>query len=380
MKKTALCLILLLALTGCSVTPAGDMEPPEPSAPALEDESRPTPTPDDMGKPEPTLPPEAGETRPTPPPPENAGPAARLWCEENRDRFSNAQWYAADRALWFAPYTDGTAVPAGVYYYEDATGAQTPEQIAAVLAEQAAAAGELFTAVPPVNWDGVAGLAAARGESGAKRSELSARMERIAPLYPGLGEEMWLCGWAGDGPGTDAYVMMRAGNVYRLQQDSAFGSYAVLPEVQVIPAFEQAAEACFGWMLLAGIPRDEADVRPAPEAGGSWRYFRVDYPGISSMVELRAYLKTLFSDDVVDSLLSFVPGDGTMPALYRDFDGALYVLDVDAGGSVKPALSRQIIRESDTRVVYRLSGETTADYVYERVGDVWIFTSFPFGA
>lgn len=149
----------------------------------------------------------------------------------------------------------------------------------------------------------------------------------------------------------------------------------------VLAAYRSAVEA-FWWFQVETLPLDRTDSR---EVDGR-TYYRVDYPGIDSTASLRGYLKSLFSDDLVEMLL---PYGGIQ---YIDVDGVLYGLEGGRGTDVtRGAESAQVLREGDdpNRRVVRVSVEVvdpeqggavvdvlTFDFPYEKVGEKWIFTSF----
>lgn len=149
---------------------------------------------------------------------------------------------------------------------------------------------------------------------------------------------------------------------------------------EVLSAYRAAVQA-FWWFQVEPLPFDETDSR---EVDGA-TYYRVDYPGIDSTVSLRGYLKSLFSDDLVEKLL---PYDGTQ---YVDIDGVLYVQDGGRGTDItRGAETAQVLRDGDpNRCTVRVTVEVldpeqdgavvdtlTFDFPYEKVGEKWIFTDF----
>lgn len=149
---------------------------------------------------------------------------------------------------------------------------------------------------------------------------------------------------------------------------------------EVLEAYRLAQEA-FSWFQVAPVTFDPEDSR---EVDGVL-YYRVDYPGINSLSTLRGYLKSLFSDALVDDLL---PYDGTQ---YIDIDGVLYVQDGGRGTDIYRGTEyTQVMREDNpNRLVVRatvevvdpeqngaVTGSETYDFPYEKVGDRWIFTDF----
>ena len=113
-KRAALLTILLLVLlAGCRTQPAGETgqpEPPESTKPAVtpEQTASPMPTeeePEETSYVEETTLPSPTESQP---PAETGAPETRALAEELWDKYpdslSNSQWYALDRAYWFADY------------------------------------------------------------------------------------------------------------------------------------------------------------------------------------------------------------------------------------------------------------------------------------
>ena len=92
---------------------------------------------------------------------------------------------------------------------------------------------------------------------------------------------------------------------------------------EILAAYQMAEEAC-GWFVLAPPELDRTEQRTV----GELTYCRVDDPRFSNLAELRGYLKTLFSDTLVDQLL---PIDGTQ---YVELDGVLYTIDGGRGADM----------------------------------------------
>lgn len=149
---------------------------------------------------------------------------------------------------------------------------------------------------------------------------------------------------------------------------------------EVLAAYRAAKEA-FTWFQVSPMTFDPEDSR---EVDGVV-YYRVDYPGINSLSTLRGYLKTLFSDALVEKLL---PYGSTQ---YIDIDNVLYVQDGGRGGNIYlGAEYTQVIRDDNpNRVVVQatvelvdpeqggaVTGTSTYRFPYEKVGERWIFTDF----
>lgn len=149
---------------------------------------------------------------------------------------------------------------------------------------------------------------------------------------------------------------------------------------EVLAAYRAAKEA-FAWFQVSPMTFDPQDSR---EVDGVV-YYRVDYPGIDSLSALRGYLKTLFSDALVEKLL---PYESTQ---YIDIDNVLYVQDGGRGSSIYlGAEYTQVLRDDNpNRVVVQatvevvdpeqegaVTGTSTYHFPYEKVGERWIFTDF----
>lgn len=149
---------------------------------------------------------------------------------------------------------------------------------------------------------------------------------------------------------------------------------------EILSAYEQATEA-YNWFVMAPPALDYTDQRTV----GEMTYYRVDDSRFSNLMELRGYLKSLFSDSLVDQML---PIDGTQ---YVELDGALYTVDGGRGSDVtKGEETIQILRDEaparytvrvtvevlDPEQDYAVTGTEDTDFLYEQVGDRWIFTTF----
>ena len=89
-----------------------------------------------------------------------------------------------------------------------------------------------------------------------------------------------------------------------------------LTDEEIQAAYFRAEEA-YGWFSLETLPCGEKT-----QTIDGWLYYPVEYPGMENLADLRAYLRGLFSEELVDALLA----SGGAHPLYQDVDGALYVL------------------------------------------------------
>ena len=367
-RIAAMGILALLLLSGCrNGTVPGESQRPSQTTPA-------TPT----AQPTLTVPPQ-----PTPSSSEPIGltaeeltTLAQTWCETYADQFAGYDAIQMSRDYWFADYSgaagqvpfrssdggDGT-----IFFLPDPEGALGPAGAAAQLLQQSAERLILVDRARMVE-DMGRRLAALEEQGPDEAAALDAFLEN-AQYTPALTEDTWYCVNVDD----TGYLLMAYQGVYRLQRMAALTEYAVAPELQVRIAFDKAGLA-HGWFGATPLPRVESDTRPGPEGSGITLY-RVDFPGISSMLELRTYLKTLFSDEIVDALCAY--------DRYVEVDGVLYLSD---GAVVLPPIlstpaTLQVRRESDSRMICQATeGESTVDFVYERVGDRWLFTQFPYPA
>ncbi|HHY77602.1 MAG TPA: hypothetical protein GX498_03720 [Clostridiales bacterium] len=141
-------------------------------------------------------------------------------------------------------------------------------------------------------------------------------------------------------------------------------------------AYEKAREA-YSWFDLTTMYSDGSS---QTEYNGNI-YVKVNQEGFESLSDLESYLHTLFSDDIVDSLLA--------TNRYIDIDGALYALPADRGTNIFAGEEHhKIIRESDKKIIYEVTvdildenfekvvDEEVYSFAYELIGDKWVFTNF----
>ena len=412
MRKQAavLAILLLLLLAGCRTQPAGETGQPMPS-----DSAKPTDTPEQTVTPTPmeeleVSPAPEGTVSPAPTdsqPPQTTGApdcralAEELW-EKYPDSLSNSQWYALDRAYWFADYVPGTSVDdrgegtdssplsqPDVYFYEDTTGDMAPEDVAAELVNVM-----LRSADPEGGWeiasqslldrDGLLDLCAeylASYTGGWEdQNRLKSWFDAWAAGIPGIGEDMWVLhpSYTGGTVTQESggwFVIMRSGSVYRMQRDDAFGVYVQQPQVQARVQFTRALEA-WGWFQGAPLTVDAG----AKTAADGREWYPVTDSRFSTVLDLRMYLKGIFSDEIAEELLSL--------DLYRDVDGVLCCAQSARTAPDLADAAVQVEQESDTRLVCRLEGTLTwsdgsrpaqavsVSFPYEKVGDKWLFTEF----
>lgn len=174
-----------------------------------------------------------------------------------------------------------------------------------------------------------------------------------------------------------AAARSRAGEITLQAAPAAEDRAADLIQDEVLLAYDRAKTA-FGWFYLTTLPSEEGGVMV-----GSQRYHPVAYPGIATLEELRTYLRSLFSQEVIGRLL---PADGIQ---YRDIDGALYVLP--SSSRPDPGKGAESVTAEETgpdawsvNVTVELLSEDGRDVIgmegysfpYENVDGRWVFTDF----
>lgn len=164
---------------------------------------------------------------------------------------------------------------------------------------------------------------------------------------------------------------------------------------EVLAAYNRAAEV-FSWYAGysdEGLALDGTDMISLPllENGGEVVMYRVTRPGLNSMDELRAYLKTIFSDEVVDGLMKDFPlgaagfADGPEGGLYCS--GAGRGSDISKGGVTVEVVwpleeepmqctIRASVELLDLNDLQTVTGTQVYEFPYQKVGEKWVFTSF----
>ena len=153
-----------------------------------------------------------------------------------------------------------------------------------------------------------------------------------------------------------------------------------LTDEEILAAYQRAEEA-YNWFVMGPPALDRSD----PRTVGELVCFPVDNPRFSTLADLRGYLKGLFSDSLVEQLL---PADS---AQFMDVDGVLCAVDAGRGADItRGGETLQVMRDGtpgrytvrvtvevlDPEQDYAVVGSEDHDFLYEQVGDRWIFTTF----
>ena len=155
----------------------------------------------------------------------------------------------------------------------------------------------------------------------------------------------------------------------------------------VLTAYREASQAT-SWFAGYGQPElDEKDQKSEGETGAV--YYRVTQTPLTTMDSLRAYLKDLFSDELVDGYLA-----SDQMTAFREFDGKLYALpagrgtDITKGGVITAVVWPQgvdvpasctvhvTVDVVDPENNFAVTGQMTYDFPYQKVGSKWVFTQF----
>ena len=152
-----------------------------------------------------------------------------------------------------------------------------------------------------------------------------------------------------------------------------------LTDEEIQAAYFRAEEA-YGWFSLETLPCGEKT-----QTIDGWLYYPVEYPGMENLADLRAYLRGLFSEELVDALLA----SGGAHPLYQDVDGTLYVLPTSrerdeskgqADIQIKPygQAGYSVIVEVDLLADggSTVTGVESYAFPYEFLEDRWVFTDF----
>ncbi len=159
---------------------------------------------------------------------------------------------------------------------------------------------------------------------------------------------------------------------------------------EVLSAYEAAREVV-GWMVESynfegyddsGLALDSTDQQTLTLTLGNGVeetlvFDRITRPGLDSLESLRGYLKELFSDEIVDDLMSF-----QVPVFVEGEEGGLYALPSQVEDWQSPGVTLAVLWPQEEapvscRVQTAAEGlEMVRESVYQKVGDKWIFTQF----
>lgn len=159
---------------------------------------------------------------------------------------------------------------------------------------------------------------------------------------------------------------------------------------EVLTAYRAAKEA-HGWMTDStsvygyddsGLALDPADQQVLTLTLGDGTeevlvFDRITRPDLDSLETLRGYLKSLFSDEIVDDLMTF-----QTQVFVEGEQGGLYALPSQVQQPQQPgvALTVQWLEEEEPvscQISALVDGEETVrQSLYQKVGDKWVFTQF----
>ena len=152
-----------------------------------------------------------------------------------------------------------------------------------------------------------------------------------------------------------------------------------LTEEEILSAYDRAV-AAYEWF----------DLTPLPTTGETRSmngrlYYRVDYPGLENVEDLRVYLRGLFSEEVVERLLDV---NGEHPP-YLDIDGGLYGFlrgrerdpyagevrtEVEQDSNTAYSVTVAVDLLDNDRIT--VTGMESYVFSYEQVDGRWVFTNF----
>ena len=145
-------------------------------------------------------------------------------------------------------------------------------------------------------------------------------------------------------------------------------------------------EEAYGyWMWFAGAaPMDDEYSKEEEYC----TYYAFDYPDITSMDEFKKFLRTRFTDEIIESKLE---GD-----FFKEYDGRLYVMDAARGSDISiDHVDYEVYYDNDKNegeiaaLIYRrafdvetyetyLSGEVDVEYIqFTMEDDGAVFNTFP---
>lgn len=143
---------------------------------------------------------------------------------------------------------------------------------------------------------------------------------------------------------------------------------------EVLGAYALATEASY-WFRMTSLPCIEPTVQQSGKT-----YYKVER--FKSTGELKEYIATLFSDELVSEFMS--------SENYADIDGGLYTLDGGRGSDLtKGAETYAVVPKDDKLIILEVTvellgdnledvvGSETHDFNYELKNGSWVFSSFP---
>lgn len=215
-------------------------------------------------------------------------------------------------------------------------------------------------------------MAKRRDEGGVSMRGIVALLLLLLALLPG-------CAVPGEEASSPAVHQAEAPRAENMRASMVENAPLPLLDAEVMTAYERALWV-YGWFDLAPLPSGEETVMV-----GRTAYRRVNMEKIQDMEDLRACLRSVFTQELTDRLL-----DGkTARIQYREIDGALYVSgerrDQNAG---KGAASVEVEQAGDgvcyVNVLVDLLdedgetvvGEESWSFPYAFVEDRWVFTDF----
>ncbi|MBQ9941075.1 MAG: hypothetical protein IJO74_06015 [Clostridia bacterium] len=146
----------------------------------------------------------------------------------------------------------------------------------------------------------------------------------------------------------------------------------------------KTAKEAFFWFTASSMPSAEqiVDFNNIKEINGIY-YYKVGHNSIKNLSDLENYLKSLFSDEIVEMLFS-VGKDR-----YIDIDGELWASDASRGTNIYIGdVFYTITEKSDSKIEYTATVEKLSDdlqtvdeictytYCYEKCENGWRWTDF----
>lgn len=126
---------------------------------------------------------------------------------------------------------------------------------------------------------------------------------------------LFLCGCGADGTTSEmtdeAPVLQEETDTVQFGEEGALAAEQVgdasrqLVDEEILNAYQRAEKIC-GWFELTPLPAGAES-----QSVDGRTYWKVDYPGVETMSDLRAYLQSVFSPELTERLLA--TGGDTAP-------------------------------------------------------------------